>query len=502
MKAFGIQVNQHSLPFIYLACIPIAFLLIRQSYPAFWPSISTRAITVFLELGFILLATPNIAKLKIWNASPKYLLIISLWGFCAGLSTLLGDYPWAGSVRWFELVVNLIFGLYIYLLIQDSPEYKSVILYSVMISLLFTLVIYLGLWITLEEPYSYDWVSASPFFNNIRHYGYFIATALPLGYWLLEKSDNNNSTSRKLTPLVYLSLAWALLFWSGGRGALLGVMIATACFFIIAPSNIKWVLTSILLGGGLSQFFIVESSSLNLFHILSWFNTLGETSLNTLSANRIVIYTDAITFWWTNNPLLGAGADAYRYIKPGNHPVSHPHNIFIQLLFSYGIVGLLIPTGLFILLIFRQFESYIKQNFVIFLCIISASIHALTDGVFYHAYSLLITTIIIALCLPHTKIGLQSQLKLVTSLFILSIITFSIFSTQIIQSKNQLQSKAWIEWNMKYPLYFSPENWLENTSKNEKDYLINFSLTHSENKCWLYSRHSSPNKDTLKQYCQ
>ena len=501
MKAFGIQINLRSLPVLYLACIPIAFLLLRQSYPSFWPSISTRSISVFLEIGFILLATPYVCTLREWNVSRKYLLIITFWIGLAGLSTLLGDYPWAGSIRWFELIVNFIFGLFIYLLIQKMPKYKTTIIHSLIISLLFVLVIYLGAWFALDDPYNYEWVGSAPFFNNIRHFGYFIATVLPLGYWLLERKVDNKKTT--YISLTYLSLAWALLFWTGGRGALLGVIFATACYFIISPKNIKWVITSIILGGILSQFFLVKSGSLNLFHALSWWSINDkDVDLNNISANRIKIYIDSLTFWWNNSPVLGTGADAFRFIKPSINGISQPHSVLIQLIFSYGIVGLLIPAGLFIALTFSQIRSKKIDNKIIYLCVLSAAVHALTDGVFYHAYSLLILSILIAISIPVTRKISPSYFKPCLSLVCISAIIYLIFTAQVIQSKDEFKSSSWIQWNMKYPFYFSPENWLENSNEIKKDKLINFSLSHSENKCYFYTRHSNPTEEMLEQYCR
>lgn len=500
MKAFGIQINLRSLPVLYLACIPIAFLLLRQSYPSFWPSISTRSISVFLEIGFILLVTPYIYTLKEWNVSRKYLLIISFWISLAGSSTLLSDYPWAGSIRWLELIVNLIFGLFIYLFIQNMPEYKSTIIKSLIISLLFTLIFYIGAWFALEDPYNYDWVGSAPFFNNIRHFGYFIATVLPLGYWLLENKTDN---TKRYTALTYLSCAWALLFWTGGRGALLGVIFVTLWYFIVSPKNIKWVIFSIILGGVLSQFFIVKSGSLNLFHALSLLTAgQGNADLNSISSNRIGIYIDSLNYWWNNSPVLGMGADAFRYIKPSISGISQPHSILVQLVFSYGIIGILIPLGLFIALTFRQLQSDTKDNKIIYLCILSAAIHALTDGVFYHAYSLLILSILIAISIPVTRKISPSYFKPCLSLVCISAIIYLIFTAQVIQSKDEFKSSSWIQWNMKYPFYFSPENWLENSNEIKKDKLINFSLSHSENKCYFYTRHSNPTEEMLEQYCR
>jgi len=498
MKLFGISLNRHSIPFLFLACSPIAFLLLRESFTAFWPSVATRAITVFLELGFIALATLSIANLKQWNISRRYSALLIIWLLWAGLSTVLGEHPWAGIVRWFELLISFIFGLFIYLLIQQSPQYKNLILYGIISALLFSLICYIGLWFALEDPYSYKWVPSSPFFNNIRHYGYFVGTVLPLGYWLLESHEKD----KRLFAILYLSLSWGLAFWLGGRGALLGIIVATIIYMIISTKNIKWVLLSILIGAILSQFFVVQSGSLNLFHLLAWFNPGNDIDLNQISANRLKIYQDSISYWWSNAPILGTGADAFRYIMPSITGISQPHSIIIQLIFSYGLIGLIIPLGLIILLSIRQSKLDNRENSLIFLCIISAAIHALTDGVLYHAFGLFIVLILLTLSIPSTKKETQPLLKTTLLLSVLALMTYIIFSAQVVNSKNDSASDNWIEWNAKYPLYFSPEHWMSGNDAATKDHLIELALTRSSAKCWFYSRHSDPIASKLKTYCK
>jgi O-antigen ligase len=500
MQAFGVSLNRHSIPFLFLACTPIAFLLLREYFTAFWPSIATRAITVFLELGFITLATLSISNLKQWNISRRYTVLLVIWLLCAGLSTVLGEYPWGGIVRWFELLISFIFGLFIYLLIQQSPQYKNLILYSIITTLLFSLICYLALWCVLKDPYSYNWVVDAPFFNNIRHYGYFIATALPLGYWLLESNEKN----KHLLSIFYLSFAWGLIFWTGGRGALIGVAVATAIYFIISARNIKWVLLSILIGAVFSQLFIVESALLNLFRMFSFFDINGEYDLNNISSSRIRIYQESIIYWWHTNPLWGNGADAFRYIHPGikESVYSHPHNIFIQLLFSYGILGLIIPSYLAISLAFKRFSKFDKKNIIIFSCIISAATHALTDGVLYHAFSLYIVVTLLALSIPSTKKEIKPHLRISISLSLLTLTLFCVFSAQVILSKDKEIDADWIKWNAEYPLYFSPKNWMQDKDSITKDHLIELATTRSTAKCWFYSRHSNPDISQLKAYCQ
>ena len=399
MKAFGININKSSIPFLYLALTPVIFLFLRESYTLLWSSMTTRIITIGLESGFILLALPAMLKLRVWQVTSHYLWLLFAWLAWTALSSLLSGNPWGSIMRWLELSTSIIFASSIYFLIQDSDKYKNTIIISLMLTLIASLLFHLFLWNLLADPYTYNWVSDAPFFNNIRHYGYFIATILPLGYWLLE----TNSLNKKVISFIYLTLSWGLIFWLGGRGALLAVCLITICFCYFSRKSISWVIISIICGCFLSQLFIVESGSLNLIHFMSWFSENERGDLNSFSASRIKIYQDSLLFWWDNAPVLGLGADMFRYIMPSIPNISHPHNIFIQLIFSYGPIGLAIPLYLATSLLIKQFKLGFSRNSTLFLCVISACIHALTDGVFYHAFSIFILSIIVPLSLPPTS---------------------------------------------------------------------------------------------------
>lgn len=496
MKAFGILINRQSVPLLYLACTGIGFLLLREYTSIFKTSISTRAISVLLQLSFIFIALPALSKVKHWQCDKKVIFLIGAWLLWTCLATLLGEYPWGGLIRWLEILTCITFSYCVYLLIQNTPQYRNIIIYSLITTLLFIIAVYLIVWFSLDNPTTFKWVLFSPFVNNIRHTGYIAATLLPLGYWLLETKSLN-----KIVSFLYLIMSWTFIFWLGGRGAFLGVFTVTLIYFYISPKNIPAIIISIIISIALSQLFIVDSSSLNLFHIISFTSENIPETIKQLSPNRIIIYSDSIAYWWENFPLMGGGADSFLYINPSISGISQPHSIIIQLLFSYGLPGLLILIYFFFKLLSIQLKSSRAQQ-TLFLCFLSASIHSLTDGVFYHAQSLLTLSILLPLCLPQAS----NYVKKKTNTIIFTVIViagfFSIFSLQVYNSKNKNIDHKWVEWNSSYPFFFSPLYWLKHNGSSYDDYLVTTAAYYSSKQCHFYSMHSSPEPTLLSSLCK
>ena len=83
---------------------------------------------------------------------------------------------------------------------------------------------------------------------------------------------------------------------------------------------------------------------------------LRETSLTT--DNRISIWKTSIQAI-SNSPLFGKGFFTYFHIQPtieGSYPTQHAHNLFIDSILSYGIIGSLIG-----LLYFSRFFSNVAK---------------------------------------------------------------------------------------------------------------------------------------------
>jgi hypothetical protein len=488
MQAFGITINKNTLPLIYLACSIVGFLLMRESIVMFQHPIATRAISIILELGFIALSIPAIYQLKTIKLPVKAIILTLLWLTWTLASTLLGEQPWAAMMRWFEILTCITTAFVLCTLINQRPDFIELIVKAIAAALLLCILAFATFWFVSPSPVQHDWSSDIPLFMNIRHFGYLVASALPLGYWLLEKKVLTNKS--KLSSLVYLSLCWALVFWLGGRGTFLGVIAATFIYFIVSKEQIKWIVITIISGLALSQLFIVDHPSLNLFRILDLFWNANERDIDSVSSFRMTIYMDSLMYWWNTAPLMGIGADGFRHIMPaiaGVESIAHPHSIIVQLLISYGIIGLLIPSYFFFLLSLKVFKSNNKQTQVIYLSFLSTMVLSIFDGVLYHAYGLFISSIIAGVCIalawPITtstqtvspnRTPSAGLLVLVLSLTtLLSTLYCSIFAYQLYNSKYIDNNAQWINWNARYPLYFSPT--------------------------WTYQRHNTEEIEILKQ---
>jgi hypothetical protein len=491
MQAFGITFNRYSVPILYLACAIVGFLLIRESVHMFQHPIATRAISAWLELGFIVLSLPAIHSTAIRSQNKSQTLIprqasvlMITWLVWTLLSTLLGNQPWAAMVRWFEILSSVITAFCLYILIRQQPKLIILIIKAIVAAVLLCIFAFIVFWNISPDPIKHNWVSTIPFFMNIRHFGYLAAIAIPVGYWLLERNTAENKNIHWV--VTYLILGWALVFWLGGRGTFLAVSAVTVIYaFIANKHHIKWVVVSPLIGLIISQFFIVESSSLNLFRFLGQ----EGISLDSFSSFRATIYQESLVYWWQQAPIMGIGADGYRYLMPaiGNvESIAHPHSSIIQLLLSYGPIGLLIPTYFFYRLTWQviksdsEFSRKLDSNInnrntkTLYLILLSTLILSLFDGILYHAYGLFISTIVAGMCIAlawplqthpkqaeQTKSLAKIKLKnLTTSAIALSVLLIAVyylvFSYQLYHSKYGEKDEQWINWNARYPLYFSP----------------------------------------------
>ena len=489
MQIFGITLNRYSVPIIYLACAIVSFLLIRESVHMFQHPIATRAISIFLGVGFMALSLPALwANKTPLPAQARFLLII--WLASTLLSTLLGNQPWPAMMRWFEILVSIGIALCLYFIINKQPKLINLIAKAIVAAVLLCLLAFITYWNLLADPTIHNWATDIPFFMNIRHFGQLIAVAVPLGYFLLHQKTLQQQN--KYGVIGYLILSWALVFWLGGRGTFLAVTVVTIIFGFIAKEQLKWLIISPLIGLIISLFFVVDNPSLNLFRFAGQENV----TINTMSSSRMDLYIDSLIHWWTHNPILGIGADGFRYIVPAiidKESMAHPHNIFIQLLLSYGPVGLLIPCYFFFVLTHkvisqtrtRTRESTKKNTSAAFyLIFLSTMILAIFDGILYHAYGLFISAIIAGISIalvwplpqPYCEAEIEAELEeekleaeleeatrshvkttLIAALIALTSLGYClVFTYQLYSSKYTQIDEQWIHWNARYPIYFSP----------------------------------------------
>ena len=490
MQIFGITLNRYSIPIVYLACTIVGFLLMRESIHIFQQPLTTRAISLILGTGFIALSLPAIATAKI--ALPKQAsVLLIIWLAWTLLSTLLGDQPWPAMVRWFEILTSVLMGLCLYFILSKQPDLINLLLKAIVAAVLLCLAAFILYWNLLANPIKHNWVSDIPFFVNIRHFGQLIAVAVPVGYFLLEMHAREGKNTHRSTGFwgtsywiaSYLIVCWALVFWLGGRGTFLAVSITTVLHFFISKEHKQWLIIAPIAGLIISLFFLVDNPSLNLLR------HVGEkgVSLNAMSSSRLEIFIESIVHWWRVAPITGIGADGFFYIIPaiGNaEGIAHPHSSIIQLLLAFGPIGLLIPSYFFFVLT-KHIIKADQTSQLFYLVLLSTLILSVFDGILYHAYGLFISSIIAGICIalawpasnkatenqPTQKIFSKAVALALTIAISASASYSALFIYQLYYSQYGVKTEQWINWNARYPLYFS-ETWNYQRYKTEEMELL------------------------------
>ena len=231
-----------------------------------------------------------------------------------------------------------------------------------------------------------------PFNSHMRHTGYQVTGVIC--FFLIFITQKTSPGVSLLNSLVLLFL-FSFLFWLGGRGAMLSVFITT--FLMIGLLQVKVIEghSPFVFKLLLVMFFAFLLSE--LLTVYSWnglINTYARSavsdSINQLSTGRIEIWKSTVESL-NGNWLFGLGPQGY-YFMPNRLFGVQPHNVILQFLIEWGLIG----TVLFSFLLIRGFLFGIRlqlwipqQKISIYslaagMVIIGLSFHALFDGTYYH----------------------------------------------------------------------------------------------------------------------
>lgn len=501
MMLFGRTWSQQDLPGLFLVVALPLLLIYRESNVLLANSLTVRIIpmTVGLTFCFLVLAlTPNrveISKRILWLTLG--ILAVAL------LSTLRSDYVWQGLARWTEISILALYVYFLSTFLQQNALWRDRILFSLMAVVIVCLAIFLMHWQLTADPITFDWANSPPLFTNIRHFGYIIALVLPLAYWLWQ----TNKMGSKYIAFAMAIISWGLIFWTGGRGAFLGVIVATLLYFFMQPKAVFWVLPSIVIGLLLSQLFIVDSPSLNLFRL---FDISVSADMNDVSSNRLRIYQQALEIWWVRAPLLGIGADNFRYILPAvvSTSFAHPHSVIVQALLSYGLIGASLLTLLFLILARHLLIKTPKIYQFSALGLVSALVHAATDGVFYHAIPLFLVITLLASCLVYHSENSNTLITLPKSILALFIFALALptalLNYEIKATLNDLNASTQ-DFILSYPMYVQPSNWIQEEQEHgdpeRAEWLARQALTLHSSPCYYTRYIKNLREKDLSFYC-
>jgi O-Antigen ligase len=243
--------------------------------------------------------------------------------------------------------------------------------------------------IIVQWPTEEEWVTNVPGMPNVRGIGFFAVTAYFAGIGSLP-DDAGGKPTNYVVALFFGTLGLGLAIWTGSRGAL--VVIIMASIILIVCSK-KWrtklmayALASTLLAGIATTPLPYENPSYGMGRMVE--------SRADNSSGRTVLWKETVEKV-AQRPLTGWGIDQFKISGPLiTLGLKQPHNIFLQILFSVGLIGtilaLIAGLPLFRKLRWRDDDA---PTIAAWGCLAATCVFGLYDAAFYYALPIMIMLI-------------------------------------------------------------------------------------------------------------
>jgi len=306
----------------------------------------------------------NHIDLKLDNRAFFGFLLLISFSFLL-LSTLL--YTQSEQYVYVKLL-SFILCVYIYLIPQLFRRFNVELFINCFINVsLFLVTIYLLL---------YPMVSKLPDIEVIRENYLVVGYLCGINILLLFMKKNS-----KLLSIAYFIL---ILVLTGARGpiiftilmsVLIGFKVKDIFFILSAKSLIAIAISVFVFVGLISQIpFMQEMLTGSLNRLLLLFSDDPGLSVNVRKEHIIASWE-----FITNNPLLGYGLGSYGIITTGNDIRAYPHNIFLEIWFEIGLMGLLFFTSF---VLYHLVLTYRKVGFIPFCILVYILLNSLKSSTF------------------------------------------------------------------------------------------------------------------------
>ena len=239
------------------------------------------------------------------------------------------------------------------------------------------------------------WFSHFPFTGHARHAGYNMMVACIAGgaLWM--------SSHEKLVSLaafaIGLFLVGSCLIWLGGRGSMLSVVLALSIVGWTVRKRVAISASRVWLLIGIVVLALAAAELASQFGFNGLYNSfarsLAADDLNRLSSSRLAIWGDTLSKL-NSHWLMGLGSQAYLFLPDKlARKTSMPHNMIVQFLVEWGIVGTLLFLTILVNYLRAGFAELLKVYGAMVgkwyllgsaIVVLALMLHGLTDGTFYH----------------------------------------------------------------------------------------------------------------------
>ncbi len=383
-----------------LVVVLVLAVPLRLAVPVPGPE-ARRALMCVLELLFVLPYLATVARRSTFVTVPPLAgLVFGAWMLSAAASIVVSPYWQAALARQTEWTTHILFATCLWHFLKHNRGMTRRVMTLAMLGAVVAALIVFKAWLDEPNPELVTWRRYLPLFSHVRHFGYYALGGLILSHlWV---ADPGAGRVRVLWSVVIASVLWGALIWTGGRAALVSALLGVAAIAVLSPTR-RWAVAG------------TTALALPIGSVIAALTTAGRPELGwrailrRLDPTEYVQFTSNRTRFWElafenfqESPILGLGPDAYRFLQPKIFG-SHPHNVILQFLTDYGVVGTVLFGILFLLCVAVAFghtrdraDDLRGERVVALAMIFAFSAHALLDGTFYHAVPLMLIAVCVA----------------------------------------------------------------------------------------------------------
>ncbi|MEA3553636.1 MAG: O-antigen ligase family protein [Campylobacterota bacterium] len=346
----------------------------------FASSYTTTRISINVALSFIVLYNLFYNFNLIKNTLLKFKILLILF-----LIPLFQSYysPYINTALEFNqqvlISISYLLTIFIVLFIYFNNKHISVVkfIYTIVfINILIFSYLFLHFLATWDNGSLYK--SLNIFFDNRRFLNQLQTIFIPV---LLYAFFINGLKNIRYLVLFLLFINFYMLFFSGARGSLYSLFIASVIIYFSTTKDIKRQILQLFIIGVISYLifyfinFILIDSSQQIF----------SNHLETFSSNgRKFIYTTILPYIFDLNHMFNSIGFASQDLAVTKH--LHPHNLFLYIFLGFGTFGLILFTIISLYYLVKLWSIYkskqtVKHTYLMFISI-SVVIHSQVSGLY------------------------------------------------------------------------------------------------------------------------
>ena len=384
---------------------PIIWLSLTVFLTPFLPTMVCIAMILFtgVTLGLKLLTTPNM-KLKYSKVNVWLLIFILIVGITAFTSISLEE-----SLNIALVMIAFAFSYFIIInTIENKKQFKS-LLYLFVIAAALSAVYGIYQYI-FGDVYSQAWLDAEMFedikmrvystFENPNVYGEYLILAIPIAVSLFWTEKGFWKKAFLLGIVAITTLAMVLTF---SRGCWLGILLALAILAVIIDR--RFIILGLI--GLMCLPFVLPDT------IIQRFTSIGDMS-DSSTSYRVYIWMGSLAmlkdYWFSG---VGLGETSFNTIYPlysyNNIQAPHSHNLYLQIVSQFGILGLIMFLGVVYNFYKEATISMLKKKNIILAGIIAGMtgffLESMFDYTWYNYRVILIFWMVLAFGTVASKLG-------------------------------------------------------------------------------------------------